>query len=200
MALKTFVKVSTVNNLSDARYCAGMEVNLIGFNLEKENSNYISPENFKELTEWLSGVQYVAEFEKYSSTEIIDTINAYKADYIQTSEITQVEDLTRSGLPLILKTNVNNLGQLPAALEIDYLLITSDEDELSEEQIKKISDVANHFNVLVGTGITDQNVEVIVKETNASGIALQGGDELRPGYKDYDELADILEALEEEDY
>lgn len=200
MALKTFVKVSTVNNLSDARYCAGMEVNLIGFNLEKENPNYISPENYKELTEWLSGVQYVAEFEKYSGTEIIEAINEYKVDYIQTADTTQIEGLAQSGLPLILKVNINNLGQLPAALEIDYLLITSDEDGLSEEQIKKISDVAKHFNVLVGTGITDQNVERIVKETNASGIALQGGDELRPGYKDYDELADILEALEEEDY
>ena len=31
-----------------------------------------------------------------------------------------------------------------------------------------------------------------------SGITLFGTSEIRPGYKDYDEIADILEALEED--
>ena len=200
MALKTFVKVSTVNNLSDARYCAGMEVNLIGFSLEKENPNYTSPENFKELTEWLSGVLYVGEFEKYSSSEVIETIKDYKIDYIQIEEAQQIESLKQANLPLILKTSVDELGQIPANLEVEYLLVTAEEDELSSENIKKLSGIASHYNILLGSGITDQNVESIVNETRATGIALQGGDELRPGYKDYDELADILEALEKEDY
>jgi phosphoribosylanthranilate isomerase len=63
MALKTFVKVSTVNNLSDARYCAGMYVNWLGFNLEESSPDYLSPEKFTEITEWLSGLEYVGEFE-----------------------------------------------------------------------------------------------------------------------------------------
>lgn len=37
MALKTFVKISGVNNLSDARYCAGMGVNQLGFNIEDKH-------------------------------------------------------------------------------------------------------------------------------------------------------------------
>ncbi|UII31304.1 phosphoribosylanthranilate isomerase [Fulvivirga ulvae] len=200
MALKTFVKVSTVNNLSDARYCAGMEVDIIGFNLEKESSNYISPENYKELTEWLSGVLYAGEFDSYNSTEIIKTIEDYNIDYIQVADYGQIDDLKKLDIPLILKIDISASGQIPANLEIDYLLITSEEDELTADQIKKLSDVSNHYNILLGAGITEQNAETVVKETNAYGIALQGGDELRPGYKDYDELADILEALEEEDY
>lgn len=59
MALKTFVKISTVNNLSDARYCAGMYVNLMGFNLEEGNKDYMAPEKYQELTDWLSGLEYV---------------------------------------------------------------------------------------------------------------------------------------------
>ncbi|MBL6445577.1 phosphoribosylanthranilate isomerase [Fulvivirga sp. 29W222] len=200
MALKTFVKVSTVNNLSDARYCAGMEVNLIGFNLEKDNSNYISPENYNELTEWLSGVQYVGEFEGYSSSEVIETIENYNIDYIQVVDVTQLEALKTLDIPLILKTDLNTLGQLPTDLAVEYLLVTSGENEISQEELKKISDAAAHYKLLLGSGVTDQNAESIVQQTNAYGIALQGGDELRPGYKDYDELADILEALEDEDY
>ena len=36
-----------------------------------------------------------------------------------------------------------------------------------------------------------------IKTLNLKGIALKGGDEQRPGWKDMDALIDILEALEE---
>lgn len=200
MALKTFVKVSTVNNLSDARYCAGMEVDLIGFSLEKENPNYISPESYKELTEWLSGPQYVGEFENYSSDEIIETLQSYNIDLVQTTDVNQLEKLKNLDLPIILKSGIDELGQLPVGLDITYLLITSADDKISTEQISKLQEIAAHYNVLLASGINEKNVEAVIKEAQVTGIALQGGDELRPGYKDYDELADILEALEEEDF
>src|SRR5690606_35497353 len=62
MALKSFVKISEVNNLSDARYCAGMTVDLMGFDLCKESEYFISPETFMELTGWVSGPEFVGEF------------------------------------------------------------------------------------------------------------------------------------------
>ena len=36
-----------------------------------------------------------------------------------------------------------------------------------------------------------------IQSLELKGIALKGGDEQRPGWKDLDELIDILEALEE---
>ena len=63
MALKTTVKVSKVNNLSDARYCAGMGVNQLGFNIEPDHENYTDPKSFKELADWVSGVEFVGEIE-----------------------------------------------------------------------------------------------------------------------------------------
>ena len=37
MYLKYFVYVSSVNNLSDARYCSGMFVDYIGFNFDQNS-------------------------------------------------------------------------------------------------------------------------------------------------------------------
>ena len=37
MSLKCFVKVGSVNNLSDARYFSAMNVDLIGFKLDENN-------------------------------------------------------------------------------------------------------------------------------------------------------------------
>lgn len=199
MALKTFVKISTVNNLSDARYCAGMEVDLIGFNLESSNSNYISPEDFNELTDWLSGVKFVGEFENARNQEILETVEAYAINYLQISDPTQLQFAKGLNLPVILKVPLDKTQDLPKEADPDYLLITGDGNELSPEKVRKVRDLTSRYNILLGAGITDENVEFLINETGAKGIALQGGDELRPGYKDYDELADILEALEIED-
>ena len=52
MYLKYFVYVSSVNNLSDARYCSGMFVDYIGFDFDQNSKNKISIDNFKEILEF----------------------------------------------------------------------------------------------------------------------------------------------------
>ena len=53
--LKTKVKVSSIENLSDARYCAGMGVEWLGFPLA------MPVEKLEEIRNWLAGVQIVGE-------------------------------------------------------------------------------------------------------------------------------------------
>ncbi|WP_332910561.1 hypothetical protein [Algoriphagus boritolerans] len=42
MALSTFVKINSVTNLTDARYGAGMYVDLLGFDLDDSSQNFMS--------------------------------------------------------------------------------------------------------------------------------------------------------------
>ena len=44
MSLKYFVHVSSISNLSDARYCSGMMVNSLGFNLDENSKNKLEIE------------------------------------------------------------------------------------------------------------------------------------------------------------
>ena len=48
MALKTSVIINEVINLSDARYCAGMGVDYIGFRIDENHDKYVDLENFNE--------------------------------------------------------------------------------------------------------------------------------------------------------
>jgi len=113
MALKTFVKISSVNNLSDARYCSGMQVNLMGFNLEESNKNYTSPEKFKEITSWLSGLEFVAEFELSHPERILTVIKDYpKIQYLQIGEEIHLKMLVNTGFGLILKKQIGNAEDL----------------------------------------------------------------------------------------
>ncbi|GAB3657641.1 hypothetical protein GCM10028791_30230 [Echinicola sediminis] len=208
MALKTFVKISTVNNLSDARYCAGMYVNLMGFNLEENNKDYMSPEKFKELTEWLSGLDYVGEFEETHPDKILEIIKQYDGlEYIQVSEEFHLQMLVNTSFKIIWNKSVDSTEDLreliakSASLKSNgvTLLLDSSSLEINKEVTELLKELSDKCTVLLGFGLDADSVEDTLKETGVDGIAMKGGDEIKPGLKDFDELADILEALEVED-
>ena len=49
MALSTIVKVGSIRNLSDARYCAGMMVDVLGFSINPNDKNYIKEEETQDI-------------------------------------------------------------------------------------------------------------------------------------------------------
>jgi phosphoribosylanthranilate isomerase len=194
MPLKTFVKINCVNNLSDARYCAGMNVNLLGFDLDSGSDNYINPETFNAITGWTSGVQFVGEFSNNDQETIDSAINQYAVDYIESNDI-QVLLALQTDKKKILNITIEDLSGIEPMSEIEYLIVSGPEI-LTESQISIIKNQSNNFKILLGCGVSVDSIDSLLLSTGAHGIALTAGDEIRPGYKDYDELADILEALE----
>ncbi|WP_215226100.1 phosphoribosylanthranilate isomerase [Echinicola shivajiensis] len=208
MALKTFVKISTVNNLSDARYCAGMYVDLMGFNLEENNKNFLSPEKFKEMTNWLSGLDYVAEFENTHPDKILETVKNYEGiSYIQVAEEHHLQMLLNTSFGIIWNKWAETLDELkelvakaPGMKENQVtLLLESSNLKLDEETIALIKELSSKCDVLLGFGLEAESIDETIAATQVKGIAMKGGDEIKPGLKDFDELADILESLEIED-
>jgi phosphoribosylanthranilate isomerase len=208
MALKTFVKISEVNNLSDARYCAGMTVNLMGFSLEDNSASFISPANFMELTGWLSGVNFVGEFGNSSEEYIRKNLPEYEIHYIQTDNpaiLPQFEDVSQQ---LILRFNIDTLRQAGEVTEImkktqayvSYFLFESVKGiQYKTHILQQVLELSKQYPIVLGFNINDSNVLELVQNNDIKGIALKGGKEIRPGFKDFDELADILETLEIDD-
>ncbi|GAA5031468.1 hypothetical protein GCM10011506_20690 [Marivirga lumbricoides] len=208
MALKTFVKISEVNNLSDARYGAGMTVNLMGFSLVEGTRSFVTPENFMELTGWLSGVDFVGEFGNASEETIKKTLPEYEITYIQTDNPAIPPLFADLDQKLILRFNVDVLLKTEDVADImkqtseyvDFFLFESDNGiQYKEHILEEVLKLAKSYSVVLGFNISDQNVEELVENSNIKGIALKGGEEIRPGFKDFDELADILETLEIDD-
>ena len=54
-----------------------MMVDLLGFDLNPSSENYISPELFNDITQWVSGVSFVGEFGGAKSDEISNIIGSY---------------------------------------------------------------------------------------------------------------------------
>ncbi|MEJ2004922.1 MAG: N-(5'-phosphoribosyl)anthranilate isomerase [Cyclobacteriaceae bacterium] len=197
MSLKSLVKLSNVNNLSDARYGAGMGVGMMGFPLDEGSS--VSIEQFKEITSWVEGPQLVAEFDDPDTNRILEVISSCHPDIIQLRETNLLSALSHIEIPVILSWPIGKMEAVPQHFTIDYLLIEPEGNaELSTAQKETIKILAKDYKVLLGAGINPANVMALIEELPVEGLSLKGGDEIRAGYKDYDELADILELLEED--
>lgn len=198
MALKTLVKVSNITNLSDARYCAGMGVEMIGFVMDTHSVDYISPEKMKEIKSWVAGVLTVGETQSADYEEIKRFVQDYEIDILQISDASLLPQISDLGKPIILKLDFDN------AYFDDYLerygqfveFFLAEGGELSDFAKYSLKKYAYNYPIVLDFGITADNVNEILEEINLHGIALKGSNEIRPGSKDYDELRDILEIIE----
>jgi phosphoribosylanthranilate isomerase len=195
MALKTFVKVSGINNLSDARYCAGMEVNELGFEIEEGSSNYVDPQVFKEIKGWLSGVEFVGEITT-NNTAISELISDYEVDLIQIENIEQINEALKTGLKVCFASNNKESAEKAWDIsehQLAYILFDG-----TDYSTKEIDNLAGRMPIVLASGFDAETVNERI-ESSIKGISIRGGNEIRPGYKDFDEMADILEALEIDD-
>ena len=206
MSLKTFVKIGKIDNLSDARYCAGMMVDILGFNLEEGTEGYVSPENFSEISEWVAGVSFCGEFANAQPAEVKLATTQYKIDYLEVQNVDLLEELSDLNTKLILKIVLNStddLEKLSSQLElagglVEHVIITSLHPELSDAIVAKLATIDTDLSILRGFDINEVSANEAADSNVFSGIEVEGSPEDRPGFKDYGIVMDILEELEED--
>ncbi|MEZ0539805.1 N-(5'-phosphoribosyl)anthranilate isomerase [Fibrella arboris] len=204
MALQTTVKISNVTNLSDARYCAGMGVDLLGFSMDSTSPDYIEPAQFSEIRGWVAGVHIVGETSSTDPDEIEQLLATYQPDVLQVEEAALLPYLSTMGKPLMLRADLAtmSLEQLDAVAStalpgIDYLLLENQSVIHLDEALKTaLTQVASRHPVLLGIGFDAASIQTVLTDLPIAGIALAGGNEERPGSRDFGALMDILEAIE----
>ncbi|QMW06639.1 N-(5'-phosphoribosyl)anthranilate isomerase [Spirosoma foliorum] len=209
MALKTIVKISNVTNLSDARYCAGMGVDMLGFSMDADSPDYVEPKKFAEIRGWVAGVQIVGETTSVDPEVIEQLLDTYQPDLLQVDEAALLPYLStkvKDNLRFILQVDLAQLtlDQLDtlfqtAATGADYILLESNSPLHLDDELKSaLQRLASRYPVLLGIGVSAENIHELLADLPVQGISLSGGDEERPGNKEFGELMDILEAIEEE--
>lgn len=204
MSLKTLVKISTVNNLSDARYGAGMGVAMMGFPVGQEHPHYLSPEQFQAITQWVEGVALVGELFTTDPVVIHDTLEAYPLDYLQLVDGVPIPRGGDWGIPVLIQLYLNGdetLESLQSRMKVyapyvKYFLLESVAmEEAAWAKLQPIVDrLAKDFPILQGYQVTPDTLPQLLASP-LQGIALHGGTEIKPGYKAFDQLAVVLETL-----
>jgi phosphoribosylanthranilate isomerase len=182
MPLKTIVKVGSITNLSEARYCAGMGVNLLGFCTIRGKENYLSPPHFQEIRGWITGPQIVAEIYGIQSQAQLESIlSDYKPDYLEMGS-KELELLTDIPLPFILASHGGSVSTKLPKTPSFVLLKDLSMNILPYPMLIEVQSLIDAQRVL--------------NSPNTTGIAMNGGPEISPGLKEYEVLAEILELLD----
>ncbi len=170
------IKFGGITNLTDARYAAAIYARWIGFCLVPGHPRYIEPSKAKEIIDWLSGPEMVAEIGDMSPEDGHEGLQVLGIPTVQLSGIRYLSDWKNLGYKVILEAEEG---------DADFLLSTE----------------ANTLKPHI-IDITAYSLEDIKKLAAEEPFAINitGGDETVPGMRDFAEIDEILEyfALEEE--
>lgn len=211
--LKTKVKASSLSNLTDARYFAAFEVNWLGFNLSAGDADYCPPQTAAEIREWVDGVEIVAEFGIEDLDEIRPALDLIRPDGVQVgmfassatimalsreAQVFQeiVPDLPFNGRDLQILMDQN-------AAFVRYFLLNFDKAGISWQDIRNghpfgpevLQGICEHYPVLLGLAMSPDDALEALSQLPAQGLSIRGGSEEKTGFKSFDELDPLLEAL-----
>lgn len=194
MPLKTLVKVGNITNLSDARYCAGMGVEILGFNAIANSGNFVDQKNYQDIRGWLSGPKFAIEIYNFGSTDLQKIIQNYAPDFLELD----AEDLLRLpkniNVPLIVSLDESSYNSHEAHVKqwaptIAYVIVPFAENDFFKDG------VGNDFQVLLSYE-EHGDIQPMFDNKHIKGIVLSGSAEIKPGLKDYDHLTEVLEKLD----
>ncbi len=207
--LKTTVKASRITNLTDARYFAAWEVNYIGFDLEVGSEYYIAPELVKAMKEWLEGPQFVAELGSFPDFDVTKSLlEALGMDAIQLGTMASnetIETFAQLGLPIIKEYTWNETSNWPDIRKsfesvqnhVECFLIDFSQNNVDVASMKMdLKALCHSFPILIDAPISGDAIDAFLDEVQPKGLSVKGGEEEKVGYKSFDEVDDIFEALE----
>lgn len=187
MALKTLVKVSGVNNLSNARYCAGMGVDMLGFDMDN-----MPIEQYTEIRNWVAGVKIVGETNETDVEKVLLKIEAYKPDLVEITDFDlAVELFKRSEIEVIFVENsVKSILNYTDNIKfLEFKKIDSSTMELF------FSYAAEPYLLVAANNLNANNIKL---EGKKFGITIEADIEERPGFSNFENTMELLESLEVE--
>jgi phosphoribosylanthranilate isomerase len=210
--LQTKVKASQVTNLTDGRYFAAWEVEWMGFNFELGADTYVDIQKMKDIREWLEGPKFVGEFGLTTAEIIRETATFLALDVVQLNHFTDVETAkTLSEIPLIKEVLILKDGDNSNLLEtlnafdahVNSFLIDFTKTGISWSAIKAgtyldfedLKTACTNFNVILSVDLTPENLSEVQKMLNPYGLNVTGGEEEKVGFKSFDDIDEIIEAL-----
>ena len=185
------VKANSVTNLSDARYFAAMGVEWMGFDMDKDSDSFVEPEAIKEIADWVDGPKITGEFSVSHEAGWIE----YMVSHLKLSAIQTAKPVNLAGVEKIILINERSAEAIEAKLkdwkeQTDYFMIKVSQ-ELSEE---KLSHWMDKFDIIADLSAVDDSGRFI-ETMEPAFLAVKGGEEEKVGYKSFDDLDEIFEAL-----
>jgi len=180
-----------IANLTDARYFAAWGVEGLAYNIDPSASDSLSTAKLKEIADWVEGPTTMIKMEGLEVPETLaDVKSMVNIDHIIIGPFIDAS-------PLADFKKIYRICTLEDGWQDnEYLILTlpSKIDSISEQDTEKIKTITSEKEVFLDGNFTSADLDQI-QSLGFSGIVLKGGEEEKVGFKSYDELDDILEAI-----
>ena len=187
-----------INNLSDARYCAGMGADKLTFVLDPALPGHLDTKTVKELAGWIAGVELIGEFDQLSAADI----NAISADCALDAVLLRsprtADELAEIAPPVYLELAADAATDAHPFPDFLLGLIVELPENSSAEMLAALRKIASQQPLWLGPGLLPERARGLVNELHLAGLSFPSGDEVKPGLRDFDQLEAVFEALEVE--
>ena len=172
---------SNIRNLTDARYFAAWMVDYMSFDISANTQSFIGPSNITEIINWLEGPAFIGNFSDHLNLEFL----------VENVKQLNLRGIITNHKEIAEQWNFEN-GELFYSVT-DFELVKN----LDTKIITKPSSVESFINAGHEVYIDSRYFELELLESlgKRTGLCLEGGEEIKTGLKNFDELDDILEFL-----
>ncbi|MBH8569404.1 hypothetical protein KB206_10955 [Microvirga sp. STS02] len=185
-----------INNLSDARYCAGMGADKLTFVLDPALPGHLDTKSVKELAGWIAGVELIGEFDQLSTHEINAISAECGLDAVLLRTPRTDEELAEIAPPVYLELAADSAGlarPLPTS-PIGFVLELA--GSVAPETLAALQQVSAKNPLWLGPGLHPDHARTLATSLPLAGLVFPSGDEVKPGLRDFDQLEAVFEALE----
>jgi phosphoribosylanthranilate isomerase len=204
-----------INNLSDARYCAGMGADKLTFVLDPALPGALDTKTVKELAGWIAGVELIGEFDQLSAHEINAIAAECGLDAVLLRSFRSDTQLAEIAPPVYMEINAEMVTPLPASSEslrgwtasvnLEASLPASVTGwvmelpmQISSETYTILHAIGQIRPLWLGPGLAPTHAVELTQKLPLAGLSFPAGDEVKPGLRDFDQLEAVFEALETE--
>ena len=209
------VKFCGLTSLEDAQAAVDLGADLLGFNFYLKSPRYISPEGCAAIIAGLEGqlnrpngrVITVGIFVNHLPDEVITTLKACRLDLAQLSGDEPPEDLRKIGSSAFKVVRLGKdtkldetihpylLRQLPPAFLIDASVPGTFGGTGQSADWDQARLAAEYFPILLAGGLHHGNIARAVQQVQPWGVDVASGIESAPGKKDYNKMAEFIQAV-----
>jgi phosphoribosylanthranilate isomerase len=189
--IKTNIKIGSITNLSDARWAAAAGVDFMGFCFNAVSPFFIPPVKAKEIMEWTTGVQVIAEFNEMPLQDISAIAELLEVDFIQVENNIINNDLKSVGVPFIKSIDVSKFSNkeiLDIASAYKDAFAFNLNASNNNYDCDFLVSFCKDYPVIWSLNADEKSIPHIIASFKPFAINLQAGFEEKTGLKEYDKL------------
>ena len=205
---RPLVKICGLTSLEDARFCAGLGADYLGFVQHPQSPRAIAPEAVREILSWVYGAQGVGVFVNRTADEVNAACETAGFALAQLHGTESPETVAAVRVPVVKAIRVahdasaEQLDAMMAPYEglVHAFLLDTHATSLwggtgESFNWRVARDLTTDVPIWLAGGLTPDNVALAVETMRPAAVDVSSGLESAPGVKDFDRVAAFFDAL-----